>query len=278
MRISILTPSYNQGKFIEKTITSVMNQNWQDVEHIIIDGGSTDNTIDILKRYPNLRWISEPDEGQADALNKGLEIATGEIIGWINSDDFYKENIFNDIIKEFKHSYVNWVIGNITLIYPEARIIKKIKSLRITHQTLLKNPDIVKQQATFFRKDALAKVGGWNKKYYMAMDYDLWIRLSKKYKSKMIDREWAFFTHHEDQKSTAKNILTQLNDIKDILRKEHVSWANINKVVFKKYYYFIKSLIKNLLINFKLMDSKYRNLPVSLIKNNNKTMKFKSML
>lgn len=278
MRISILTPSYNQGKFIEKTITSVMNQNWQDVEHIIIDGGSTDNTIDILKRYPNLRWISEPDEGQADALNKGLEIATGEIIGWINSDDFYKENIFNDIIKEFKHSDVNWVIGNITLIYPEARIIKKIKSLRITHQTLLKNPDIVKQQATFFRKDALAKVGGWNKKYYMAMDYDLWIRLSKKYKSKMIDREWAFFTHHEDQKSTAKNILTQLNDIKDILRKEHVSWANINKVAFKKYYYFIKSLIKNLLIDFKLMDSKYRNLPVSLIKNNNKTMKFKSML
>ena len=277
MRISILTPSYNQGKFIEKTITSVMNQNWQDVEHIIIDGGSTDNTIDILKRYPNLRWISEPDEGQADALNKGLEIATGEIIGWINSDDFYKENIFNDIIKEFKHSYVNWVIGNITLIYPEARIIKKIKSLRITHQTLLKNPDIVKQQATFFRKDALAKVGGWNKKYYMAMDYDLWIRLSKKYKSKMIDREWAFFTHHEDQKSTPKNILTQLNDIKNILRKEHVSWANINKLAFKKYYYFIKSLIKNLLIDFKLMDSKYRNLPVSLIKNNNKTMKFKSM-
>lgn len=277
MRISILTPSYNQGKFIEKTITSVMNQNWQDVEHIIIDGGSTDNTIDILKRYPHLRWISEPDEGQADALNKGLEIATGEIIGWINSDDFYKENIFNDIIKEFKPNDVKWVIGNITSIYPEARIIKKIKTLRITHQTLLKNPDIVKQQATFFRKDALAKVGGWNKKYYMTMDYDLWIKLSKKYKPKMIDREWAFFTHHEDQKSTAKNILTQLNDIKNILRKEHVSWANINKVVFKKYYYFVKSLIKNLLIDFKLMDSKYRNLPVSLIKNNNKTMKFKSM-
>ncbi|KAF5433461.1 Glycosyltransferase involved in cell wall bisynthesis [Candidatus Methanophagaceae archaeon] len=277
MRISILTPSYNQGKFIEKTITSVMNQNWQDVEHIIIDGGSTDNTIDILKRYPHLRWISEPDEGQADALNKGLEIATGEIIGWINSDDFYKENIFNDVIKEFRHGDVKWVIGNITLIYSEVRIIKKNKSPKITHQTLLKNPDIVRQQATFFRKDALAKVGGWNNKYYMTMDYDLWIKLSKKYKPKMINREWAFFTHHEDQKSTAKNILTQLNDIKDILRKEHVSWANINKVVFKKYYYFIKSLIKNLLIDFKLMDSKYRNLPVSLIKNNNKTMKFKSM-
>jgi glycosyltransferase involved in cell wall biosynthesis len=278
MKISILTPSYNQGQFIEKNILSVMNQLYDNFEHIIIDGGSTDDTVEILKKYPHLKWISETDEGQADALNKGLQMASGEIVGWINSDDFYKENIFNDIIKEFKHSDVKWIIGNITLIYPDVRIIKRIKSPKITHQALLKNPDIVKQQATFFRKDALAKVGGWNKKYYMTMDYDLWIRLSKKYKPKMINREWAFFTHHEDQKSTPKNILTQLNDIKNILRNEHVSWANINKVAFKKYYYFIKSLIKNLLIDFKLMDSKYRNLPVSLIKNNNKTMKFKSML
>lgn len=276
MRISILTPSYNQGKFIEKTITSVMNQNWQDVEHIIIDGGSTDNTIDILKRYPHLRWISEPDEGQADALNKGLEIATGEIIGWINSDDFYKENIFNDVVNEFRDNNVNWIIGNITCVYQAHNINNIIKSPEITYNRLLANPDIVKQQATFFRKSTLLEVNGWNKKYYMTMDYDLWLRLSKKHTPKMIDKEWAFFTHHEEQKSTAKNILTQLNDIKNILRKEHVSWANINKVMFKKYYYFIKSLIKNILIDFKLMDSKYRNLPVSLIKNNNKTMKFKS--
>ena len=85
MKITILTPSFNQGAFVEKNIQSVMSQDYADFEHIIIDGGSTDNTVDILKKYPHLKWISEPDEGQADALNKGLAMATGDIVGWINS-------------------------------------------------------------------------------------------------------------------------------------------------------------------------------------------------
>lgn len=91
--VSIVTPSFNQGRFIEETILSVKNQNYPHIEHLIIDGGSTDETLDVIRRYEgtyNLRWVSEPDEGQADALNKGFRLARGEVLGWLNADDTYQ--------------------------------------------------------------------------------------------------------------------------------------------------------------------------------------------
>lgn len=270
MKISILTPSYNQADFIEKPIKSVMNQDWGNVEHIIIDGGSTDNTVDILKKYSHLKWISEPDEGQADALNKGLAMASGDIIGWINSDDYYEKNIFKDVISEFKNKTVKWVIGNIVCIYPSYQISDPIKSPEITYNRLLANPDIVKQQAVFFRKSALIKAGAWNKKYYMTMDYDLWLRLSKKYTPKMIDKTWAYFTHHEDQKSTPQNALTQINNIKGILHREKAPKIFICKILTKKYYYYFKSFFKSFLLKTKIIDSKYQNIPISIVKNNSR--------
>ena len=132
MKLSILTPSYNQGDFIEKNINSVMNQDWDDIEHIILDGGSTDNTLSILKKYPHLKWVSEPDEGQADALNKGLQMASGDIVGWINSDDYYEANIFREVITIFENEPVKWVIGNIFMTYPSFGIIEKSISPEIT--------------------------------------------------------------------------------------------------------------------------------------------------
>lgn len=102
LKISIVTPSYNQGQFIEQTIKSVLNQDYKNYEHIIIDGGSTDNTIDILKKYKHLIWISEKDAGQSNAINKGFSMAKGEIFAWLNSDDYYEENIFKSIATYFK--------------------------------------------------------------------------------------------------------------------------------------------------------------------------------
>ncbi len=96
-KISIVTPSYNSAEFIEDCIQSVLKQNYPNFEHIIIDGGSTDGTVEILKKYPHLKWISEPDEGQSDALNKGFKKAEGDIIGWLNSDDVYLPGTFNKV-------------------------------------------------------------------------------------------------------------------------------------------------------------------------------------
>jgi len=104
-KISIITPSYNQGQYIEQTILSVLNQNYPNLEYIVIDGGSTDNTADILKKYDDRisYWVSEPDKGQTDAINKGFQKATGEIINWLNSDDYYQDGCLFQIAESFKN-------------------------------------------------------------------------------------------------------------------------------------------------------------------------------
>lgn len=221
-----------------------MNQNWDAVEHIIIDGGSTDHTTNILKQYPHLKWISEPDEGQADALNKGLKLATGDIIGWINSDDYYEENIFSEVAAAFEAEPVNWVIGNVTSTYLSLGISKPLISPDIAYEKLLKKPNIIRQSPAFFKKDALIATGGWNKNYHMAMDFDLWVRLSKNGPPKMVKRNWAFVTHHDQQKTIPENTLRQVSDIVDILKKENLSWIQIQRVVSKKYAYLLKETVK----------------------------------
>lgn len=264
MKISILTPSYNQSAFIEKNILSVMNQNWVNYEHIIIDGGSTDGTIEILKKYPHLKWKSERDEGQADALNKGIQLASGDIIGWINSDDYYAENIFKEIIIIFQNTDYKWIIGNITRTYPTLNIHISNQSPEISYRKLINNPDIVKQQATFFRKKTLLEVGAWDKTFYMTMDYDLWIRVSSKHKPLMVPKNWAYFTNHVEQKTSQKNLLIQIKNIKEILYREKVNKLLTEIIIFKKYIYYLKSIIKNRLIKAKIIDYKKTNIPISL--------------
>lgn len=203
-KISIITPSFNQGMYIEENIVSVLNQNYSNYEHIIIDGGSSDATVDILKKYSHLIWVSEHDDGQGDALNKGFNRSTGEIIGWINSDDYYEKNILKNVAKYFEDPTVVWVIGNLTWVYEETREYIQDKSPYITHENLLKNPYIVRQPPTFFRRKALKDIFGWNKEYYMVMDFDLWIRLAKISSAKMVDDNWAYFRCHPLQKQISK--------------------------------------------------------------------------
>lgn len=115
MKISILTISYNSGKYLERAIQSVLSQDYDNWEHIIVDGGSTDSTLEILKKYPHLNWISEPDQGQSNAMNKGFKMATGEIIGYLNADDYYQPNIFQSVISNFKSSHEDMLVGDILI-------------------------------------------------------------------------------------------------------------------------------------------------------------------
>ncbi len=146
MKISIVTPSYNQGQYIEDAIKSVLAQNYENFEHIIVDACSSDNTLTVLKKYPHLKWVSEPDEGQSDALNKGFEKASGDIIGWLNADDYFLPNAFLTFVKvstvksniDFFYSNYLWVDKNKKTLTESRRGSEKI----LAHLELIE-PDVV---------------------------------------------------------------------------------------------------------------------------------------
>ena len=260
-KISILTPSFNQGQFIEQTIRSVLDQDHADVEHIVIDGGSTDQTLDVLRRYPHLTWLSERDHGQADALNKALSMASGDIVGWINSDDFYRSRVFGSVVRHFRASAADWVIGNVSIVngLEQARV---RPSPAIDFASLASDPDIVRQQATFFRRSVLLAVGGWNAEFFMAMDYDLWMRLVRRFPPLMVDEHWASFRAHPEQKSTAANILRQAAEIARIQQREGVAPRLITQARAKKRWYSIKGAIKKRLIDMGVLPQRFRARPL----------------
>lgn len=262
LKISIITPSYNQGSFVEETILSVLAQNYANFEHIVVDGGSTDDTVEILKRFPHLVWVSEKDKGQADALNKGLKMASGDVVGWINSDDYYEQGVFVSILKYFEDLETMWVVGNLKSTFDLTGEIIPDKSPVVTYENLIKNPDIVRQQPTFFRKSFLETVRGWNEDYFMVMDYDLWIRLAKISSPKMANETWAYFRTHALQKTSHENIIRQCQEIINILKREKVSAIIRSEITLKKRWQWIKGYIKNYLLNKGFINSNFRNRPI----------------
>jgi glycosyltransferase involved in cell wall biosynthesis len=255
LKVTIITPSFNQGLYIEQTISSVLRQDYLHVEHIVIDGGSTDSTVDVLKRYPHLRWVSEKDRGQADALNKGLAIATGDIIGWINSDDYYEYNSFGSIMKCFEDPDVMWVTGHLTFILDQTGELVAKKSPAISYERLLHNPDIVRQPSTFFRKSFIEQIGGWNPEFFMVMDFDLWVRLAKISSPRMIDENLAYFRIHAFQKTSHVNTLRQKRELLTILIREHVHWTIRTRISMQKNWASLKGRLKEFLLNLKVMSS-----------------------
>jgi len=195
LSFSIITPAFQQGQYIRQNIESVSHQKWPSVEHIVVDGGSRDGTVSILKSYPQLKWISENDEGQADALNKGLAMATGDIVGWINSDDYYNEDVFQLVADCFSDPSVQWVVGDLALLEEATGRLIALKSPMVSFESLKRDPDIVRQQSTFFRREFLLRAGGWNKSFYMVMDFDLWIRLARRSKPLMLTETTRGFPH-----------------------------------------------------------------------------------
>ena len=260
--VSILTPSFQQGKFLEENIKSVLDQQYEPFEHVVVDGASTDNTIDVLKMYPHVHWVSENDNGQADALNKGLKLAVGDIIGWINADDFYEANTFHEVAKEFEDSSVAWVIGNITTMYEQTGKLVHERSPVVTYQRLIRDPDIVRQQGAFFRRTFLESVGGWNGDLYLAMDYDLWIRMAKVSVPRMIDRSWGVFRIQPNQKTSGRNAVRQLQEIVASLKREHAPHSTVLKICLRKCLYILKYYFKILLIRIHVIHVRFAHLPL----------------
>ena len=180
VRLSVVTPSLNQGQFIERAILSVLSQGIRDIEFIVLDGGSTDQTVDILRTYSDrCRWTSEPDNGQAHAINKGLALASGDVIGWLNSDDVYRPGALRRVADFFEaHPDVDLVYGNADFIDENDVIIEPYYTepwdpLRLVDVCFICQP------AAFFRRSVVERFGMLDERLHFCMDYEYWLRLAR---------------------------------------------------------------------------------------------------
>jgi len=208
LKISIITPSYNQGNYIEDNIKSVLNQNYDNFEHIIFDNLSSDCTIEVLKKYKHLKWFSEKDKGQTDAINKGLKVATGDIICYLNADDMLAEDCLNFVTEFFKNNNgVDIIYGNCIFIDTTGSFIKVRKSEDFNLERLLYlGYSYIQQPSTFFRKEVINDVGFFNENLNYVMDYEYWIRCAKAGKIlKYVDKNLAIMRIHKDAKTYTSN-------------------------------------------------------------------------
>lgn len=178
LTFSVVTPSYNQGEFIERTIQSVLSQSVQPMEYFVFDGGSTDNTIDVLKKYEKqLFWVSEKDKGQTDAVNKGLNVVKGDIIGWLNSDDIYYPKAFEMVSNFFQSNpSIDVVYGKANHVDKEDQIIEPYP-IEPWNLERLKSICFLSQPAVFFRRTVVEQYGPLDDKLRYCMDYEYWLRL-----------------------------------------------------------------------------------------------------
>ena len=196
-RITVVTPSFNQGYFLEDTILSVLNQAYPNLEYIIIDGGSSDGSVEIINRFGDglSYWISEKDNGQSSAINKGWQRATGEILCWLNSDDYLLPGTLFRIAEIFKkHPDAGFIHANAIRIdqtgQPSGEPLGGHFDL---HASLIQSKNPVAQPATFIARKALDEVGLLDENLHMSMDWDLWIRIAARYPVYYFDENWAAF-------------------------------------------------------------------------------------
>jgi glycosyltransferase involved in cell wall biosynthesis len=209
--ISIVTPSLNQGIFIEETILSVLSQDYPSIEYILVDGGSKDATLDILKKYSDrIIWISEKDEGQAQAINKGLKMATGEIITYLNADDILLPGSLNMVARVFERNPdVKWVTGRSRIIDDTSKEIRGLITfyknflLKLGSINLFFIINFISQPATFWRRSLLPSLGLMDEALHYTMDYDYWMRLWQRYQPGIVHATLAGFRIHRNSKTNS---------------------------------------------------------------------------
>lgn len=205
-RVTIVTPSYNQGRFIDDTIRSVLDQQYPNLEYIVIDGGSTDETLDIVKKYAGqLVWVSESDRGQTHAINKGMKRARGDIVAWLNSDDMYAPGAIHQAAAAFvEHPDAALLYGDAQWIDSHGqRIGPCVSTEPFDRRRLLHYSNFICQPTTFFRRTALQEVGFLNEALHYVMDYDLWIRLSQRYSAVCLPQTIALVRCYPETKTAS---------------------------------------------------------------------------
>lgn len=204
-KISVVTPSYNQAEFLERTIRSVLDQNYPNLEYIVIDGGSTDGSVEIIRRYADRisYWVSEPDHGQTDAINKGLRQATGAWVAWQNSDDVYYPGVFEALIKTAANREdIDLVIGNINLIDTQDRVLRDVHYVTPSYGAMLAEGMVLTNQAAFWRRRVHAEIGYLDESLDCSFDYEWFLRLTKGRKGKHVNQVWGGYRLHDATKTS----------------------------------------------------------------------------
>jgi glycosyltransferase involved in cell wall biosynthesis len=212
LKFSIIVPSYNQGEFIAQTIDSILNQSYKNVEILVIDGGSTDSTIEVLKTYGDkIFWLSEKDRGQTHAINKGLALAKGEIITFLNSDDYYLGGTLETVAKQFEAKKEKiWLTGNYVIVN---EVGKPIQSLVIKYKSFYRkflsfnlltviNP--INQPSTFLRRPLIEQLQNFKEDLHYTMDYEFWLRAIKIQKPILVNDKLSAFRIHKNSKGGSR--------------------------------------------------------------------------
>lgn len=204
--VSIVTPSYNQAPYLEQTIQSVLEQDYPRIEYIVIDGGSTDNSVEIIKNYADrlAYWTSEKDSGQAEAINKGFAHAKGEILAWLNSDDYYMLNTISVAVRCFEQNPdVVMVYGDMLAVDGDGRTLNLMKYKQLSLEDLLCF-QIIGQPSVFFRRSALEKAGMLESTFHFMLDHHLWIRLAQQGRILHVPQVWSAARYHAEAKNRAR--------------------------------------------------------------------------
>ena len=211
MKISIITVVLNGEKYLQTAIDSVVAQKYSSFEHIVIDGGSTDKTIEILRSNPHLRWISEPDGGPGDASKKGFCMATGDILCLLPADDYFMPNAFNAVANVYLHnSECKWVAGRCNMVDDNGKEIRKFitwyKNVLLKHHSflLLLTESYLSAQAVFFNKELLNQIGEYD--LVRDTEYDLWVRFAEKHKLYFVDELLTCFRIHYGSHTTSVTV------------------------------------------------------------------------
>jgi GT2 family glycosyltransferase len=204
--ISIVTPSYNQAQYIEQTLHSVLEQGYPRIEYLVVDGASTDASVEVIKKYADKLswWVSEKDSGQGEAINKGLARAKGEIIAWLNSDDYYLPGTLSKIVNTFEENPdVVMVYGDMLAVDENGQTINTLKYKQLSLQDLLCF-QIIGQPSVFFRREVLEQTGGLDTSFHFLLDHHLWIRIAQQGKILHVPQLWSAARYHAEAKNRAK--------------------------------------------------------------------------
>jgi glycosyltransferase involved in cell wall biosynthesis len=220
-RISIITPSFNQGQFLEQTIQSVISQDYPNLEYIIIDGGSTDDSVSVIKKYEQhfAYWVSENDSGQSEAINKGIQKATGDVFNWINADDYYEPGALKKVAEIMKQDSVSFVAGKTRVFGNETRPVIS-EGTRIYQGNISKTIGwaVIDQPATFFRKKYIEDIGLFNPRLKYLMDREWWLKYLMQYGLRgavQIPDILVSFRLHKNSKTVSQ--LSRFNEERDTI-------------------------------------------------------------